>query len=324
MPHKFWLAGSVSLVLLFASVGTATTATAATKAGTKCAKLGQTSIVSGKKYTCVKSGKKLVWNKGVLVAPKPTPTFKRISVSDSEVVVKVTSANCYAYVPKGWAITDFQGKAADIYSSDKKVAGELWYFPVTYLNRAFDNVYGRDPDLSSPNPLIQALAVVRNEAGGLKTEKFATDGSELVIQGYHGFNVSSPKYEGYVLFYPMQGDKISIDYLNIVRSVVAPIGTTQSDVLRYFRAVLSIRCTAQIIVGTDPFTPIPSTDGSSDANSAYNAQLGTEVVHDSATGETYTVSVTEDLSKNVCGTGSEGYAKYVGNDCKVLAYGYGP
>lgn len=323
MPRKLWVVSLVSLLLLFSSVNSAT---AVVKAGAKCTKLGQTSIVSGKKYTCVKSGKKLVWNKGVRLAIKPTPTpsVKRISVNDSEVVVKVTSANCYAYVPKGWAITDFQGKAADIISSNNKVAGELWYFPVTYLNRAFDSFYGRDPDLSSPDPLVQALAIVRNEAGGLKADKFATSGSELIVQGYHGFNVSSVKYKGYVLYYPMQGDKISIDYLNIVRSVVVPLNTTQYDLSRYFRAVLSIRCNAQVIPDADPFTPIPSTDGRSDQNSTYNVQLGTEVVHDPATGETYTVSVTEDLSRNVCGTGNEGYAKYVGNDCKVLSYGYGP
>jgi hypothetical protein len=48
-------------------------ATAAVKPGTTCKKAGQTSTSSGIKYTCVKSGKKLVWNKGVAV-PKPTPT----------------------------------------------------------------------------------------------------------------------------------------------------------------------------------------------------------------------------------------------------------
>jgi M6 family metalloprotease-like protein len=48
-------------------------AIAAVKAGTNCKKAGQTSTYMGKKYTCIKSGKKLVWNKGVLI-PKPTPT----------------------------------------------------------------------------------------------------------------------------------------------------------------------------------------------------------------------------------------------------------
>ena len=55
-------------------------ATAAVKPGTKCAKQGQTSTSAGIKYTCVKSGNKLVWNKGVSVkaAAKPelNPVFK--------------------------------------------------------------------------------------------------------------------------------------------------------------------------------------------------------------------------------------------------------
>jgi hypothetical protein len=58
---------------------------AAPKAGAKCSKAGATSISAGKKFTCVKSGTKLVWNKGVVVkkpapvatvspTPSPTPT----------------------------------------------------------------------------------------------------------------------------------------------------------------------------------------------------------------------------------------------------------
>ena len=53
-------------------------ASAATaKAGVKCTKLKSTSIVKGKKFTCIKSGKKLVWDKGVVVkasVAKPSPT----------------------------------------------------------------------------------------------------------------------------------------------------------------------------------------------------------------------------------------------------------
>jgi M6 family metalloprotease-like protein len=58
-------------------------ATAAIKAGASCKKAGQTSTFEGKKYTCVKSGKKLVWSKGVAIAkatpvvtPTPTPTVE--------------------------------------------------------------------------------------------------------------------------------------------------------------------------------------------------------------------------------------------------------
>ena len=43
------------------------------KAGSTCPKLGQNQNANGLKYTCIKSGKKLVWNKGVVIT-KPTPT----------------------------------------------------------------------------------------------------------------------------------------------------------------------------------------------------------------------------------------------------------
>jgi hypothetical protein len=47
-------------------------AIAAVKAGDACKKVGTTATANGKKFTCVKSGKKLVWNKGIAI-PKPKP-----------------------------------------------------------------------------------------------------------------------------------------------------------------------------------------------------------------------------------------------------------
>jgi len=45
---------------------------AAAKSGGACSKAGITSVASGKTYTCIKSGKKLVWDKGVLIAKVPS------------------------------------------------------------------------------------------------------------------------------------------------------------------------------------------------------------------------------------------------------------
>lgn len=55
-----------SLVISILLVGAAITMPAfgAVKAGTPCTKAGTTSTLQGKKYTCTKSGKKLVWNLG--------------------------------------------------------------------------------------------------------------------------------------------------------------------------------------------------------------------------------------------------------------------
>ena len=61
------------LVISVLFLGQATLNAASTaKAGGTCLKAGATSVVSGKLFTCVKSGKKLVWDKGVIV-PKSNP-----------------------------------------------------------------------------------------------------------------------------------------------------------------------------------------------------------------------------------------------------------
>jgi hypothetical protein len=55
---------------------------AAVKAGDKCTVLGQKTSASGKDFICVKSGKKLVWNKGSLIAPAdlaPQPSPEKLA-----------------------------------------------------------------------------------------------------------------------------------------------------------------------------------------------------------------------------------------------------
>ena len=62
------------LCALLSSLAFSQNSFAAVKAGDTCKKAGITSTANGKKFTCIKNGKKLVWNKGVAVAkPKPTP-----------------------------------------------------------------------------------------------------------------------------------------------------------------------------------------------------------------------------------------------------------
>lgn len=57
-------------------------ASAAVKGGDKCIKLNTNAVASGKNFTCIKSGSKLVWNKGKkikVVMPQVTPTPKNLS-----------------------------------------------------------------------------------------------------------------------------------------------------------------------------------------------------------------------------------------------------
>ena len=77
MQRKRYLGLAIVLILTLATPLHA----AVPKAGAKCSKAGSTAMASGKKFTCVKSGTKLVWNKGVaikkpapVVTPIPTPT----------------------------------------------------------------------------------------------------------------------------------------------------------------------------------------------------------------------------------------------------------
>ena len=59
------------VALLLASVVIAPYSLAAIKPGSACKKAGLISVESGRKFTCVKQGKKFVWDKGVVVKTKP-------------------------------------------------------------------------------------------------------------------------------------------------------------------------------------------------------------------------------------------------------------
>ena len=90
MQRKTHLALAIVVLLSLSSPVYA----AAPKAGSKCTKAGQTSTSAGIKYTCVKSGKKLVWNKGVVVkapikpeeSPAPTVEVKDLLPVDSRIM----------------------------------------------------------------------------------------------------------------------------------------------------------------------------------------------------------------------------------------------
>jgi hypothetical protein len=72
---------TIALLLTLISVNV-TPVQAAVKAGATCKKVGITSIASGKTFTCIKSGKKLVWNKGVIVKKTITPAVAPTSFED--------------------------------------------------------------------------------------------------------------------------------------------------------------------------------------------------------------------------------------------------
>jgi hypothetical protein len=113
---------------VFALVITPLNATAAVKAGAACTKVGSTSTTAGLKYTCVKSGKKLVWNKGVKViaAAKPT-TAPVVSPTPSATPTPTSTPNVAPVldkVPTGFndLVENFKGVYISAWnSSDAKI-----------------------------------------------------------------------------------------------------------------------------------------------------------------------------------------------------------
>jgi M6 family metalloprotease-like protein len=93
-----------------------TSASAAVKAGAACSKAGATSVAAGKKFTCVKSGKKLQWDSGKTIATPaakpaqteaPTPTATTAPKAEVVVIPARNSASAapVATYPKTIAIS---------------------------------------------------------------------------------------------------------------------------------------------------------------------------------------------------------------------------
>lgn len=93
--------------LLVAALATSPAIAATPKAGAACAKAGVTqTIKSGStstKFTCVKSGKKLTWNKGVKVVSKPVAPKPIASGEPNPATPEIISVDAAAaYKANGW------------------------------------------------------------------------------------------------------------------------------------------------------------------------------------------------------------------------------
>lgn len=83
MLKRVFIALLITIVALSASLNPAS---AATKPGSTCKKVGQIVTESGKKYTCIKKGKNLVWDNGV----KSASSDEGISVDKNLLNVDIT------------------------------------------------------------------------------------------------------------------------------------------------------------------------------------------------------------------------------------------
>ena len=114
--RKSW--AFIALVLSFALIAGPLNAAGA-KAGGKCTKAGATSTVGGKKFTCVKSGTKLVWNKGVSVKAAAKPAINPV-LKPAEPTPVATPTPSAPANPK--APTSFD----DLFGNRRGIAYSVW------------------------------------------------------------------------------------------------------------------------------------------------------------------------------------------------------
>jgi hypothetical protein len=157
----------LSILSLFLSLPL-TPVNAAAKAGGTCSKAGITSVAASKTYTCIKSGKKLVWDKGVAVAasnptPAATPTtaanyatlwekYSWVKPTSSSSVVTAATDKFSAYV----AVTRTNSTVIKIAAQDGSDQTLLGWIKdgANLVAKAFDY-----PKLSKP--FLEVIAVDR-------------------------------------------------------------------------------------------------------------------------------------------------------------------
>jgi hypothetical protein len=141
----------------------------AAKAGSTCSKAGTTSVVSGKKYVCIKSGKKLTWDKGEALA-KPTAAPTSPATSSPSPSTSTIPALKYPDAPTGFEdlVKNYEGIS---YAAWSKSRAKILQSSKTDLN--FRLVLGANSKLTNKNP---------NEA------------FELVSRLYSGFAKSGNLY----------------------------------------------------------------------------------------------------------------------------------
>ncbi len=167
-------ASKICALVIAGTLIATTPAVAAVKQGSVCKKAGITSIVKGLKFTCFKSGKKLVWGKGVPVkkssparvaspsatpkpspTPSPTPVATPTPTTTAEPIVLPTSFENLYENRKGISLAAWQ-KSSEIIKSSKSKSGTLEIFTGPNTKPFFN-------DYPTPVSLVSRLFPARSE-----------------------------------------------------------------------------------------------------------------------------------------------------------------
>lgn len=172
------IVSTVSVALLIPSIP----GNAAVKVGAACTKVGVKSIASAKTYTCVKSGKKLIWSKGVVNNKKPSQSeiIARTAFNEMQKPVPTTHGIQLKYETGNTFSPDFLNLIARLTdTASKKFATFVDSdFPVTIY------VYSeRDLDIIRKNPILSGQPDTFTYLGYYEKDK-KTQNNSVGIAGH--------------------------------------------------------------------------------------------------------------------------------------------
>ena len=148
------------LVVTFIAASLALPASAAVKTGAKCATKGQTINSQGKKFTCVKTGKKLLWAQ-IIVETKSTPTPKP-SISPLYYQPKV--GDCFNY---GWDQAMFKNVSdqpvnCQLSHTAETYRVQVWSSPIDVYQDTDENVLAVAKSICEPMSYKPSTSITQN------------------------------------------------------------------------------------------------------------------------------------------------------------------
>lgn len=271
----------------------------------------------------------------VLDSPTPeTAVAPMVTVEESGGfrLTSLSSAACTADGPGFWTMSaPDKSDRADLMSPDGALYAGYGIQAVNTTLQGFAAGYAPpmdDPDLYSEDTGTVAAAYGRIIVGGIGgAPDIAVDELYQPTPDYRLMTVTGSTHRG-VIFYRASGfpgDGYNYSYALPMYFAFTTTDRWEQEGLLVARVAASIRCSTQL----QPPDDGPIVEGEDDASTVdangddagYNPQLGTESVHDPATGENYLV----DPSVNWSNTGPDGPGYYVprsgGNDYQKLEPG---
>jgi hypothetical protein len=138
----------------------------AAKAGATCTKAGATSIVSGKKFTCIKSGKKLVWDSGVAPETNKSNTLNSSQSKSSDDQVVITGTRFVYKFENGKMLR--RAANGQFYSTDSRSPEQVDPITLKAFNDVHSTVGNSHPNINfnfveNPNYPQDLVKIIKSE-----------------------------------------------------------------------------------------------------------------------------------------------------------------